>query len=593
MRKTRFLIGALAFSIATAFSQVPPTRTHLPEVPFFLKSMDFRSMQMAIFPTAAAGMIEDPYSDLAWNPAFVLGAAKTSVYLTLNDRPETSGWETAAASDYRKYYLASPDAEVMASWVSQSSVSGVNTKPFFNLAAVIPLSSRLALSVMNRTLFDYAPFRSLGAYDWRDSNYGDAPLSKGETKRLSVDNDQQKMFGALSQISLGYRLSDSIDLGLRLGLLAYDRSGDLRDSDSAAYPHSSFSHLQSEVLGIDGSHLEAGLGLLWRLNEETRLGFYAGGIWGQSEDRATTEDRNDEAYENAVKPAYYRRYSNSLASKETHPAAGFRPFLTLTFEQEISATLRFRSFFSFSRSKADLEGRTDAAYASASDYTYDYYDSAGKQTYFRRAELQSRSTEAFRGAGDEKWTETKGFISLSYAPGKRWAVFGGLQIQRGVFDRTISESTVYAQDSKTAYSLYRPGTDQSHHSYDKKYERRTEEGQWTVTLPLGMKFEIAKGLYAVLGTDLAMVLAERHDRGDVLYHSKITRRWENGRLLVNDEEYDRAEVYVSDPPKVLKRTLGNRGGIVYEYNSHLTFHLRVEDNFTETADWAFGFELKW
>ena len=60
MRKTRFLIGALAFSIATAFSQVPPTRTHLPEVPFFLKSMDFRSMQMAIFPTAAAGMIEDP-----------------------------------------------------------------------------------------------------------------------------------------------------------------------------------------------------------------------------------------------------------------------------------------------------------------------------------------------------------------------------------------------------------------------------------------------------------------------------------------------------------------------------------------------------
>ena len=123
--------------------------------------------------------------------------------------------------------------------------------------------------------------------------------------------------------------------------------------------------------------------------------------------------------------------------------------------------------------------------------------------------------------------------------------------------------------------------------------RKTEEDQWTFTLPLGMKFEITKGLYAMLGTDLTMALAERHDRGDVLYLSKITRRWEDGRLLVNDEEYGRAEVYISDSPKVLKRSLGNRCGIVYEYNSVLTFHLRIEDNITQTSNWAFGFEVKW
>ena len=129
---------------------------------------------------------------------------------------------------------------------------------------------------MNRTLFDYAPFRSLGSYDYRDSNYGDAPLSKGETKRLSVDNDQQKMFGTQSQITLGYRLSDKIDLGLRWGLLTYDRDGDLSDSDRGIYPHSSFFHLQSETLGIKGHHMEAGIGLLWRLDDATRLGFYGG-----------------------------------------------------------------------------------------------------------------------------------------------------------------------------------------------------------------------------------------------------------------------------------------------------------------------------
>jgi len=593
MKKIPYLIGALALLISTAISQVPPTRTHVPEVPFFLRSIDFRSMQMAVFPAAAAGMIDDPYSDLAWNPAFVLRPAKKSIYLKFNDRLEASGLDTSAISDSQNYYRYSTDNEVMASWVSPSSISDVNTKPLYNLAAVIPLSPRFALSLMNRTLFDYAPFRSLGSYDWRDSKYGDAPVSTEEPKRLSVDNDQQKMFGTQSQITLGYRVSEKIDLGLRWGLLTYDRDGELRDSDRGTYPHSSFDHFQSETLGIKGHHLEAGIGLLWRLDEATRLGFYAGATWGKSEESADVIDRNNDASENDLRPAYYRQYSNALTSLEKHPATGFRPTLTLTFEREISDSLRFRSFFSYTRADIDLDGDVDSGYASASDYTYDYYDAASKRYQFRRAEAQCRSIEIFQGIGSEKWTEYKGFISLAFAPGKRWAFFGGLQIQRGLFDRTISETTVYALDSGTAYSLYRPETAQYHHSYDKKYERKTKEDQWTLTLPLGMKFEMAKGLYAVLGTDLALALNERQDRGDVLYFTKTTLQWVNGRLLVRDEESNRAEAYVSDSPKVLKRNLGNRCGIVYEYNSILTFHLRIEDDITQTTSWAFGFEAKW
>jgi len=593
MKKTTLIVIPIIWVFASAaYSAVPPTRIHLPDVPFFLRSMEFRSLQMAVFPAAVSGMIEDPYSDLSWNPAFVLRPARPSAYLSFQDRPEASGRDAAAASDYRNYSYYSADDNIRASWVSSSSISSMDTDPLYHLAAVVPLSPRFSLSVMNRALIDYGPFRSLGSYDWRDSSYGDAMGSKNEPKRLSLDNDRQNLIGTQTQVSLGYRLSNKFDLGLRWGLLTCDRDGNLDDSDRGTYPHSSFSHVQSEALGIDGRHLEAGLGLIWRLDEATRLGVYAGATWGKSEESLNMSDRNSDWYENDVQPAYYREYSNALTGAETHPAKGLRPVLALTFERDFSDTLRFRSFFAYSRSEYDLEGAADAAYASASDYTYDYYDAAIIQYRFRRAESGNRSSQAYQGTGTETWDEFKGFVSLAYAPGKRWRIFGGLHLQRGLFDRTVSETTVFNLDSETTYSLYRPESDRFHHSYDKTYGRKTEESQWVFVLPLGMKFEIAKGLFAVLGTDLTVSLSERHDRGDVQYHSKITRRWENGRLIVNDEEFNRAEVFIADSPKTLQRRLGSRLGIVYEYNSSLTFYLRVEDNIAQTSNWAFGFEIK-
>jgi hypothetical protein len=592
--KKASILFAAAMIARTAFSQVPPARTHMPDVPFFLESMVFRSLQMAVFPAAAVGMIDDPYSDLIWNPAFVLRQDKKSVYLTLNTGAEPSWTASAASSDYRNFYRYSSDKQVMTYWSTQSSIANVNNKPLYNIAAIIPLNPRFSLSVMNRTIFDYSPYRSMGLYDWRDSNYGDAPSTmKKEPQRLSVDKDQQRVFGNQFQVSLGYRLSDKIQLGLRWGLFTYDRDGDVHDSDKGIYPHSSFDNLLSETLGIKGHHLEAGVGLLWQLDNKTRLGFYGGLTWGKGEESLNSRDRNSDWSENERNPAYYRRYDNDLTSAETHPADGSRPDLALTFERDFSEKLRFRSFFSFTWSNNDLKGSALSEYASSWDTTYDYYDGDSKQYFFRRSEYRSRSRDDFSGTGKEKTAQFKGFASLAYAPANRWAFFGGVQIQRGTYSRDILETTAFLSESETAHTLYRPGTENFHHSYQKNYDVRIDYDQWAFFLPLGMRFEINKGLYVILGTDLTLILTEGHDRGDVDYISKITRRWENGRLIVNDEEFNRSEVFRSDSPKTLERHLGNRFGIVYEFNSLLAFHLRCEDDVTRTSNWACGFEIRW
>lgn len=83
-KKILVMIFLTTFSALHLLSDVPPARLHLPDVPYFLKSMDFRTLKMQIFPERYAGMVVDSYGDLFMNPAFILRQSKKSVYLDFN-----------------------------------------------------------------------------------------------------------------------------------------------------------------------------------------------------------------------------------------------------------------------------------------------------------------------------------------------------------------------------------------------------------------------------------------------------------------------------------------------------------------------------
>ncbi|MBW2220140.1 MAG: hypothetical protein JRF40_11710, partial [Deltaproteobacteria bacterium] len=60
--KTFFTTILAMFLLAASLSaQIQPGIIQQPEVPFFLESMNFRSIQLQIFPQQVAGMVKDPF----------------------------------------------------------------------------------------------------------------------------------------------------------------------------------------------------------------------------------------------------------------------------------------------------------------------------------------------------------------------------------------------------------------------------------------------------------------------------------------------------------------------------------------------------
>jgi len=66
MSYKRLIMVFLSITICASsiFSDVPPARIHNPNIPYFMESMRFQTMQMNIFSPDVSGMVMDPYSDL-------------------------------------------------------------------------------------------------------------------------------------------------------------------------------------------------------------------------------------------------------------------------------------------------------------------------------------------------------------------------------------------------------------------------------------------------------------------------------------------------------------------------------------------------
>ena len=88
-------------------------------------------------------------------------------------------------------------------------------------------------------------------------------------------------------------------------------------------------------------------------------------------------------------------------------------------------------------------------------------------------------------------------------------------------------------------------------------------------------------------------LSNGWEKGRQLYPEVISKRWENGTLIVNDLEEDRYEEYSSNPAKDFTRSTNVNLGFAYKHPSGINLYVRSNGNIMETAGWNLGFEYRW
>ncbi len=575
-------------------SDVPSTRVHRPDIPYFLEAMEFQTMEMNIFPKSISGMVIDKYTDLLWNPANILKHSGNAVYFDFN--PPAGGTNFAQLTRYQDYNGYAGDMMVLPSWYFGSSVNSLQTTPLYNFAALLTVGPRLSIGFINRSLFDYGPFRS---YSSRRYQYGaelrDASLAFSaaptELKRVEADENQQTVMGTQTELIVGYKLSGKIDLGLRLGHYIFNRDGDLYDSKWNINPHSSNANLSDESLGIDGNQLELGVGLVYKPGEKTRLGIYAGLNRGNGTEKTADQDTTDRWMENDADPTYYSISKYSLNGKEAYSSDGEKPNVTLTFERKLSDNLLIRSFVYSSTSTIDISGSASSSDTAYSDRTYDVWDYNTEEHYFQRKESHGSRASGLEGSGKEKKNHWRGFVSLIYAPEGLWSVFGGIQVEQYVVNLKSKEASDYFSNDWINYTGFETRNIRNYKKRVNNYTTESNFEEWRITIPLGIKAEIGSRLHVILGTDVTLTLQDQNAVGNFLYAVKISRRWENGSLVVNDEEFNRSEEFSSNPGKVFSRAIGQRFGITYDHPSGARLFIRSGGDVFNTANWGLGFEM--
>ena len=585
------LVICFAGIMTLAYSNVPSSTIHRPNVPYWMESLYFQSMQTKIFSSDVSGMVIDRYTDLHWNPAYILSQKQKTLYLDHNF------WTENADIEVEPFYLGNyyDDLVVLPRWYSQTSINQVTTTPLYNIAFMMPLTSKITIGLFNRSIFDYGPFRSTAWWmygGWRNSDLYDMESMSGfEPDRLEVDENQQTVLGTQSEVVLGYRFSNKIDIGLRLGHYIFSRVGDLYDSKWANYPHSSFADLNDESLDIDGNHIELGLGLLYHMNKTTHMSIYGSLSKGRGDEEMVSIDTSDSWSEKDNDPSYYSISDFTLESDNVYSSDGTKPAIALTFEKEISDKFVFRSFFSSTGSNIDLSGSIASEDTSYADRTYDDY--YGGNYYFRRRESHSSHQSGLDGKGTEETNQWRWFASLIYRPDDDWSLFGGIQIKKYSFKRKVEEISDYTNHSFTEYTLYDPGTIRYYRMYHKIYSFKSNYDEWMLYLPIGVKANIANGLQVILGTNIVFTLTDQDSNGKLLYPTKISKRWENGYVEVEDIETNRYEEFTSSPAKIFNRRMDQCFGVVYHHSSGAKLFIRSAGDIFDTNNWALGFEMNW
>jgi len=545
--------------------------------------INFQTVQLDIFGEYVSGMIGDPYSDVSWNPAFILTQSQSSAYIDINFN------NTGTTSPYYINPMYNDSYTILPGWYGASIINPLNTEPIYRIALFKKISPKLSLGIINRSLIDYEPFRSSTWWDQRGWEFGGVDYSNStdlNPETLHIDKNNQHVFGNQSEFFLGYQLFSSFHIGFKFGHYIFRRKGSLYDSKCGDHPHYTYANLNDESLNIDGDQYESGVGLMYYVNKNTVLGIYGSYMSGSTTDTRIFKDTLDTWSERAEDVKYYSMHKYNLFRDEHYSSDDSQPLLSLIFEKKLSSGITFRSFLKANWLNSDISGKVNSNDTTYSDRTYDtYYD------YFQRREYHDKSYFNLQGTGETRSNTLQWFSSIIYAPEEKWSIFSGIYFSRTVLDKEISEDSNYISHDFTELTQYKPGTIENSYRHEKQYSYILHSESWRCIFPIGFRTTIVKGFDIIMGAHICFTGYDSKEKGSLLYPGIHQKKWEDDQLIIDDIEEDRYELYHSHPSFTLDRETDIHFGAMYEHTSGLRVFFRTEGNFSDTDFWTLGFEM--
>lgn len=581
-RKCLAMIILVFLTCSGLWAEIHEVKTHIPAVPGFLESVFFRTVESMVLPSEASGMVSDPFGDLAWNPAFVLRPEKKILYLDYGMNGLSPSILLEKISPALGASTKIPNS--LHSSPMYGLLQPVSETPTINVAVILPLSKRMSLGIINKTVVDKQPFLEA----WHHSDWGTEYIQN----ESSFEANTQDCTGIQSELTLGYRISKTMDLGLRAGYYRYSRNGDYLAPRKLNTDNSDIDATTTLTLDMPGEQFDLGLGVMIHIGPSTHLGI-SGGVTKGETTESTDYDENRNQFDEASSQSgsNQRNLELSASSEGTFKSKGTRKYFTLTFERHLSSKWTLRSFFSYSGYSVDSAGGIFSLDMEEKNYISTYTIPNFNYQFLTHHVEHERFMLV--GTGTHNATSLKWFASADYHPSNTWKFFGGIQIRHNSLDQEFQERSNFRELYLRQESGADSESEQTDWQKDQSYMVDGEYREWLISLPLGMKVALTDRLDLLIGTDLTLTISRSDLTGEERFNKTIYQKWYNDNLQTQKESNGNTHQYRELSPSTLNKQIRYNLGLTYHAAKGLDLYLHSYCNIFDTANWSFGLMYRW
>ncbi len=588
-------ILVLALTSNSVFSQYRGERvlekTFEQEV-FFFNQNYLNPFGLGNFAQTTAGLVDDPFLNLAVNPANWSQCLQKKAHFYMDFR-------TIHKNEQPQYFIqpafdrayASPDVLYPAYYVETKEEllpifsAGFLTSPFKILGRQFHLGLTYQAIFQDEDYY-YVPFsiyRSHIGYDYagnRMAESSDIPVIdryRGE--------DKMHQTGHFLSLYSGLDLTNKITLGIRLNRTLFDRDGSYGSKnfwDSSYYQNYTSVYYNMEEREQSYQHWDFSGGLRFQPTDKISVGVSSGYLWGDVTQTLTGEDSSNYRYGEMNESDNWSYYNKSGSSSEFWDHDGKTYFAGFDFNYKFDQSKKLNFYYKYKQQDVDIYLSAALDDTSYSTYQHVY----NENTYYYENEyalLDQRNGSGTRSVNSHK-------LMTAF----QWKIEHDKKLNLGLHvdvtnQQTLTEEAVFGRNHYEM--LHRTSDDPSEEYY---YNANIEEKnlQWDfqtelvqISIPLIFEWRLSKTTELILGLNRSMSSWKLEE---------VTLAKYQYRERTTDSDTDRDENFIERYKMPTEKRTDVKttflGGLNITPSDHFSVRMLMVPNFEDT--YAGGSELR-
>ena len=554
------------------------------------------------FKDVAPGFIDDPFLNLYINPAnFQYGdSSSTLLYLDFRgDRTEESVFDNVYYPLYgirAPYYCCIPPDP---RWLSQTRSEPEPIVSFGILTTPLPeLTNNFQLGFTYQIINKNEPYYST-PYSIYNYRYGYGPFggmiedafAKVPIEDRYSGSDEMSNEGHLYSIFSGYKLSDDLKIGFGLNGVNHNRNGKYGDSYNDEYGDTNNYQWRNSSLQErtqEYNHLDLNLGIDYKLTSKMNIGFKAGQLIGEAEQKYVSSNSYFSQYNTPNISDEWNYYCSDSETNQNWKHDGTTQYVGFNFIRKISDTKTLNGFYRFSYSDIDVTTSSSITDTSYNSSRYIYSWDSTVHNYWG----QSATSDLRTGKGKRKKYIHQAMINYSWQLSKATSVSAGIYAYKNDTDVDISEPALVRRYSEYLHdeSGVQQWWDLHELIEDKQLEWSYTSKEWSLQIPIILNFKLTEHWGMMLGVNRILKSWRIEDQTTAYFDYR--ERNEDGVIQTENnfgERYTQPTEHISEDYTDI--ITGFNVAVAPEFKIRLLVDPEFENEF-RIAQWWLGFEAR-